>query len=74
MKSKQQLFTVEQMDLLMDVPVNKIKGNLRRVYFIFTFEKHQNILDDLAVKENLTDEIKSTLEKVAADLSSKYAK
>jgi F-type H+-transporting ATPase subunit alpha len=58
--------------LLMNVPVNKIK-EFEAEYLAFLRSKHQNILDDLSVGK-LTDEIKSTLESVAADLSSKYAK
>ena len=42
-------------------------------YISFLHSKHQATLDDLS-KGKLTDEIKTTLEKVAADLSSKYAK
>ena len=41
-------------------------------YISFLHSKHQDLLDDLA-KGKLTDEIKSTLEKVALDLSQKYA-
>ena len=58
--------------LLMDVPVNKIK-EFETEYIAYLHSKHQNILDDLAVGK-LTDEIKSRLESVAADLSSKYTK
>ena len=39
----------------------------------FLHSKHQDSLDALAAGK-LTDEIKSTLESVAADLSSKYVK
>ena len=56
----------------MNVPVNKIK-EFETEYLAFLHAKHQNVLDDLAAGK-LTDEIKSTLESVAADLSSKYAK
>ena len=57
--------------LLMDVPVHKIKEfELEFISFLHT--KHQNVLDSLAAG-SLTDEIKSTLESVAAELSSKYA-
>ena len=56
----------------MDVPVNKIK-EFEGEYIAFLHAKHQNILDALAAGK-LTDEITSTLEKIAADLSSKYAK
>ncbi len=58
--------------LLMDVPVNKIK-EFEGEYIAFLHTKHQDVLDALALGK-LTDEIKSTLESVAADLSSKYAK
>ena len=58
--------------LLMDVPVEKIK-EFEEEYIYFLHSKHQETLDDLS-QGKLTDEIKTTLEKVAADLSSKYAK
>ena len=58
--------------LLMDVPVNKIK-EFEGEYISFLHAKHQDILDALAAG-NLTDEITTILESVAADLSSKYAK
>ncbi len=58
--------------LLMDVPVNKIK-EFEEEYISFLHSKHQETLDDLAIGK-LTDEIKSTLGKVAADLSLKYSK
>ena len=58
--------------LLMNVPVNKIK-EFEGEYLSFLHAKHQDVLDALALGK-LTDEIKSTLETVAADLSSKYAK
>ena len=57
--------------LLMDVPVNKIK-EFETEFISFLHAKHQNTLDDLSIGK-LTDEIKSTIEKVAADLSQKYA-
>ena len=57
--------------LLMDVPVNKIK-EFETEFISFLHAKHQNTLDDLSVGK-LTDEIKLTIEKVAADLSQKYA-
>ncbi|MDC3306237.1 F0F1 ATP synthase subunit alpha [Flavobacteriales bacterium] len=57
--------------LLMDVPVNKIK-EFEGEFIAFLHAKHQDTLDALAAGK-LTDEIKSTLETVAADLSSKYA-
>ena len=58
--------------LLMNVPVNKIK-EFEVEYISFLHSKHQGVLDDLAVGK-LTDEIKNTLEKAAADLSEKYNK
>ena len=58
--------------LLMNVPVEKIK-EFETEFISFMHEKHQDTLDDLATGK-LTDEIKSTIEKVAADLSQKYAK
>jgi F-type H+-transporting ATPase subunit alpha len=58
--------------LLMDVPVNKIK-EFETEYISFLHSKHQDTLDALSAGK-LTDEIKSTLESVAADLSSKYVK
>ena len=58
--------------LLMDVPVDKIK-EFEAEYITFLHSKHQDILNDLAAGK-LTDDITNTLEKVAAELSSKYAK
>ena len=58
--------------LLMDVPVKKIK-EFESEFLEFLHAKHQNILDALS-SGKLTDEIKSTIETVAADLSQKYAK
>jgi len=58
--------------LLMDVPVNKIRA-FETEFISFIHQKHQNILDDLAAGK-LSDEITSTLEKIAADLTKKYAK
>ena len=58
--------------LLMDVPVNKIRA-FETEFISFMHQKHQNILDDLAAGK-LSDEIISTLEKIAADLAKKYAK
>ena len=58
--------------LLMDVPVNRIK-EFEIEYISFLHSKHQDTLDALA-EGKLDDGIKSTLEGVAADLSSKYAK
>ena len=57
--------------LLMDVPVSKVK-EFEVEFISFMHQKHQDVLDDLAAGK-LTDEIKNTLEKVAADLSKKYA-
>ncbi len=56
--------------LLMDVPVDKIK-DFEQEFIAFLHDKHQDILDELAAGK-LTDEIKNTLKKVSADLSSKY--
>ena len=58
--------------LLLDVPVNKIK-EFETEFLSFLHQKHQSVLDDLAGGK-LTDEIKSIIEKVAADLSQKYDK
>ena len=57
--------------LLMDVPAKKIKA-FETEFLSFMHQKHQNVLDALAVGK-LTDEIKNTIETVAADLSKKYA-
>ncbi len=57
--------------LLMDVPVNKVK-EFETEFISFMHQKHQDVLDALA-EGKLTDEIKNMLEKVAADLSKKYA-
>ena len=56
--------------LLMDVPVDKIR-DFEQEYIAFLHDKHQDILDELAAGK-LTDEIKNILQKVSADLSSKY--
>ena len=56
--------------LLTNVPVNKIK-EFETEFLSFLHAKHQNLLDDLS-SGKLTDEIKSTIEKVADDLSKKY--
>ena len=56
--------------LLIDVPVNKVK-EFETEFISFMHQKHQDVLDFLAAGK-LTDEIKNTLEKVAADLSKKY--
>ncbi len=58
--------------LLMDIPVNKIR-EFETEFISFMHQKHQNILDDLAAGK-LTEEITSTIKKIAADLSKKYAK
>ena len=58
--------------LLMDVPVERVK-EFEEEYIGFLHSKHQKTLDKLAAGQ-LTDEITNTLEKVAAELSSKYAK
>ena len=57
--------------LLMDVPVSKVK-EFEIEFISFMHQKHQDVLDALAAGK-LTDEIKNTLETVAADLSKKYA-
>ena len=57
--------------LLMDVPVNRVK-EFETEFISFMHQKHQDVLDALAAGK-LTDEIKNTLETVAADLSKKYA-
>ena len=51
----------------MDVPVNKVK-EFETEFISFMHQKHQDVLDALAAGK-LTDEIKNTLETVAADLS-----
>ena len=56
--------------LLMGVPVDKIK-DFEKEFLSFLHAKHQNILDDLS-SGKLNEEITSTLEKVALDLSKKY--
>ena len=58
--------------LLMDIPVDKIR-EFEKEFILFMHQKHKNILDDLA-SGKLTDEITSTIESVAADLSKKYTK
>ncbi len=57
--------------LLMNVPTNKVK-EFETEFIAFMHQKHQDVLDALAAGK-LSDEIKSTLETVAADLSKKYA-
>tara|TARA_X000000368_G_scaffold184436_1_gene145657 strand:+ start:22425 stop:24005 length:1581 start_codon:yes stop_codon:yes gene_type:complete len=58
--------------LLMDVPVDRIK-EFEEEYISYLHSKHQETLDALS-SGKLTEEIKSTLEKTAAELSSKYIK
>ena len=57
--------------LLMNVPTSKVK-EFETEFISFMHQKHQDVLDALAAGK-LTDEIKSALETVAADLSKKYA-
>ena len=57
--------------LLMNVPTSKVK-EFETEFISFMHQKHQDVLDALAAGK-LTDEIKNTLEKVAADLSKKYS-
>jgi F-type H+-transporting ATPase subunit alpha len=57
--------------LLMNVPTNKVK-EFETEFIAFMHQKHQDVLDALAAGK-LSDEIKSTLETVASDLSKKYA-
>lgn len=59
-------------NLLRQVPVDKIK-EFEREYLEFLNVSHRDILDELKAGK-LTDEITATLEKVAKDLSEKYAK
>jgi F-type H+/Na+-transporting ATPase subunit alpha len=56
--------------LLNKVPINKIKS-FEEQYLTVLRAQHANILESLK-KGQLTDEITNTLEKVAADLVSKY--
>ena len=58
--------------LLMNVPVEKVR-EFEAEFISFMHQKHQNILDDLA-SGKLTDEITSTLENTASDLTKKYSK
>jgi F-type H+-transporting ATPase subunit alpha len=58
--------------LLNKVPVNRIK-EFEEEFLNFMDEKHRDVLDTLKAGK-LTDEVTSTIEKVAADLSEKYAK
>ena len=55
----------------MNVPVNRIK-EFEVEYISYLHNKHQDTLDALAAGK-LDKDITSTLEKVAEDLSSKYA-
>ncbi|WP_298703487.1 F0F1 ATP synthase subunit alpha [uncultured Campylobacter sp.] len=59
-------------NLLRQVPVDKIK-EFEREYLEFLNVSHRDILDELKAGK-LTDEITAILEKVAKDLSEKYAK
>ena len=59
-------------NLLRQVPVNKVK-EFEKEYLEFLNVSHRDILDQLKAGK-LTDEITATLEKVAKDLSEKYAK
>jgi len=56
--------------LLSKVPVNRIR-EFEKEFIAFMNENHRDILDTLQ-SGKLTDDATSTLEKVAADLSSKY--
>ncbi|MBC8045526.1 MAG: F0F1 ATP synthase subunit alpha [Fimbriimonadaceae bacterium] len=56
--------------LLGNIPVEKIKG-FEDAFVTFLETHHKNILDGLKAGQ-LTDEITSTLEKVAADMSKQY--
>jgi len=57
--------------LLSKVPVDRIR-EFEKEFISFMNEAHRDVLDSLQ-SGKLTDEATSTLEKVAADLSSKYA-
>jgi len=57
--------------ILLNVPVNKMKV-FEEEYLAFLDTKHRNVLDDLRAGK-LTDEITGVLEKVAKELSAKYA-
>jgi len=57
-------------DLLRKVPVNKVK-DFERDFLAFLNTKHQDVLTTLKAGK-LTDEAVATLEKVAAELVSKY--
>ena len=56
--------------LLKDVPVERVK-EFEEEYLAFLDNKHRKVLDTLQAGK-LTDEVTSTLEEVAKDLSSKY--
>ncbi len=58
--------------LLRDVPVNKVR-EFEAEFLEYLESKHKNLLNDLKAGK-LTDEITSTLEMVAKDLSRGYAK
>ena len=57
--------------LLMDVPVNRIK-EFETEFLSFLHQKHQNVLDDLALGK-LNDSITDTLNSVVKELTPKYA-
>jgi F-type H+-transporting ATPase subunit alpha len=57
--------------LLSKVPVNRVR-EFEKEFIAFMNENHRDVLDTLQ-SGKLTDDATSTLEKVAADLSSKYA-
>ena len=57
--------------LLMDVPAEKVK-EFEGEFIAFLHNKHQDVLDALAVGK-LSDDITDTLSAVCADLSKKYA-
>ena len=57
-------------NLLSKVPINKVK-EFEREYLDILDRNHRDVLDQLRAGK-LTDEIKSTLETVAAELSAKY--
>lgn len=56
--------------LLRDVPVNKVR-EFEKEFLDYLERKHKNQLDQLGAGQ-LTDEITSTIESVAKDLSAKY--
>ncbi|MDO4229178.1 MAG: F0F1 ATP synthase subunit alpha [Capnocytophaga sp.] len=59
-------------NLLRQVPVNKVK-EFEKEFLDFLNLQHRNVLDGLKAGQ-ITDEITSTLEKVAKELAEKYAK